>query len=112
MFSVGRANLSLYGSTGAQPRSQIQHHDKFSICEARVGNQELLERAFRLAESGEVANIQELRRALIEDGATLSDLAQFHGRALAQQLSAKIALANARNRKESGVQDSRGPTSG
>jgi hypothetical protein len=55
-----------------------------------VGNQELLERAFRLAESGEVANIQELRHALIADGVSLSDLAQFHGRALSAQLTSKI----------------------
>lgn len=76
-----------------------------------MGNQELLERAFTLAESGEVANIQELRRALIEDGVTLSDLAQFHGRALAHQLSAKIASANKRKRKQAPAQVSRDSTS-
>ena len=61
-----------------------------------MGNQELLERAFSLAGSGEVASIQELRRALIEDGVSLSDLAQFHGRALSAQLSTKIALSQRR----------------
>ena len=61
-----------------------------------MGNQELLERAFRLAESGEVGNIQELRHALMGDGVALSDLAQFHGRALARQLAAKIALSKRR----------------
>jgi hypothetical protein len=61
-----------------------------------VGNQELLERAFSLAESGEIANIQELRQALIGDGVSMSDLAQFHGRALSAQLSRKIILSRRR----------------
>ena len=68
-----------------------------------MGNQELLERAFALAESGEIANIQELRRALIEDGVSLSDLAQFHGRALSAQLSARIASSQKRKRKEAAI---------
>ena len=68
-----------------------------------MGNQELLERAFRLAESGEVASIQELRHALMGEGITLSDLAQFHGRALSTQLSAKIAASNQGKRKRAAV---------
>ena len=58
-----------------------------------MGNQELLERAFSLAESGEVATIQELRHALMKDGVALADLAQFHDRSLARQLCRKIASA-------------------
>lgn len=61
-----------------------------------MGNQELLERAFTLAESGEFASIQELRHALMANGVALSDLAQFHGRALANQLTARIALSQRR----------------
>lgn len=58
-----------------------------------MGNQELLERAFNLAESGEVTSINELCSALMGDGVPLADLAQFHGRALARQLCGKMAAA-------------------
>ncbi|HXR95059.1 MAG TPA: hypothetical protein VN718_04230 [Rhizomicrobium sp.] len=56
-----------------------------------MGNLELLEKAFALADSGEVSNITELRRALVEDGVTMTELQQFHGRALVRQLSSRIA---------------------
>ena len=64
-----------------------------------MGNQELLERAFNLAESGEVASINELCSALMDDGVPLVDLAQFHGRALARQLCGKMASAKRRDAK-------------
>jgi hypothetical protein len=62
-----------------------------NVREARMGNLELLERAFALAESGEVANIDELRQTLMQDGAAIAELEQFHGRALARQLCGRIA---------------------
>lgn len=68
--------------------SQIVHQMKVS-----VGNRELLERAFRLADSGDIRNLTELRKALIEDGLTITELQQFHGRALTRQLSARITGA-------------------
>ena len=58
-----------------------------------MGNLELLERAFNLAESGEVADIDELRQKLLQDGVPIADLEQFRGRALAKQLCAKIRSA-------------------
>jgi hypothetical protein len=64
-----------------------------------VGNRELLEKAFALAESGKVANLNELRRKLMEDGVAISELEQFHGRALARQLCGKIALSKRRKAK-------------
>ena len=64
-----------------------------------VGNLELLEKAFTLAESGAVSSLNELRRKLMEDGITIADLEQFHGRALARQLCGKIALSKRRKRK-------------
>lgn len=64
-----------------------------------MGNLELLEKAFMLAESGEVANLNELRRKLMEQGAAIADLDQFHGRALARQLCSKIASSKRRKHK-------------
>ena len=61
-----------------------------------MGNLELLEKAFALADSGEVASIMELRRALVEGGVTMTELQQFHGRALVRQLSARIAKSRRR----------------
>lgn len=58
-----------------------------------MGNQELLEKAFALADSGEVSSIRELRKALIADGVTMSEIQQFHGPALVRQLSDRIAKA-------------------
>lgn len=58
-----------------------------------MGNLELLERAFNLAESGEVADIDELRHKLLQDGVPIADLEQFRGRALAKQLCGKIRSA-------------------
>lgn len=65
-----------------------------------MGNLELLEKAFSIAESGKVANLNELRRKLLEDGAPLAELEQFHGRALARQLCGKIALSKKRNPRQ------------
>lgn len=61
-----------------------------------MGNHELLEKAFALADSGEVASISELRRALIEGGITMIELQQFHGRALVRQLRERIAKSRKR----------------
>ena len=65
-----------------------------------MGNLELLEKAFILAESGKVTNLNELRRMLMEDGAAVSDLQQFHGRALAKQLCSRIARSKRKRRLE------------
>ena len=64
-----------------------------------MGNLELLEKAFAIADSGEVSNIRELRRALVEDGITILELQQFQGRVLARQLSLRIAKATGRRVK-------------
>ena len=66
----------------------------------RVGNLELLEKAFNLADSGEVSNMIELRRALVADGITMLDLHQFCGRHLNRQLSARIAWSKRKNREQ------------
>jgi hypothetical protein len=63
-----------------------------------LGNLELLEKAFAIADSGEVANVMELRRALVEAGITMTELQQFHGRGLVRQLSARIARSRKRYR--------------
>lgn len=67
-----------------------------------MGNLDLLEKAFALADSGEVTSIVELRTALIEGGITIIDLQQFHGKALVRQLSDRIAKAQ-RTRARIGV---------
>ena len=64
-----------------------------------MGNLELLEKAFSLADSGEVSNMIELRRALIADGITALDLQQFCGRNLNKQLSARIAWSRRKNQQ-------------
>ena len=58
-----------------------------------MSNQELLERAFALAESGSVQSLYELRTMLAKEGYTHAENAQIHG-TLAKQLSAKISAAN------------------
>ena len=63
-----------------------------------MGNLELLERAFSLADSGEVSNIVELRQTLIAEGLTMGELQQFHGRHLSKQLSARIASSRRKNK--------------
>jgi hypothetical protein len=69
---------------------------KHKSSEGLLGNHELLEKAFALADSGEVASISELRRALIEGGITMIELQQFHGRALVRQLRERIAKSRKR----------------
>lgn len=64
-----------------------------------MGNLELLERAFNLAESGEVENIDQLRQTLLQDGVPISDLEQFRGKALSKQLCGKIKSAAKKRRK-------------
>ena len=61
-----------------------------------MGNLELLEKAFAIADSGEVSTVMELRQALIGGGVTITELQQFHGRALVRQLSARIAKSRKR----------------
>ena len=66
-----------------------------------MGNLELLERAFALAESGEITSVQEIREALRKDGTGQIDLIQFQGRALMAQLSGKIDVARHRREESS-----------
>jgi len=61
-----------------------------------MGNLELLERAFALADSGEVKNIHEIREALAQGGISTLGLSQFLGRALKKQLLEKIVVARQR----------------
>ncbi len=58
-----------------------------------MGNQELLERAFALAESGKVRDINDVRISLMREGFRQSDLGQLSGKLLSRQLAAKIASA-------------------
>ena len=72
-----------------------------------MGNIELLEKAFALADSGEVSSIRELRRALIADGITMIELQQFHGRALVRQLCKRIAKSRQHTSYRIGVPSTR-----
>jgi len=56
-------------------------------------NHRLLERAFALAESGEVSGLVELRRKLAEEGYSQWQLEQLAGAALHRQLKAKMDAA-------------------
>jgi hypothetical protein len=56
-------------------------------------NHGLLERAFALAESGEVCGLVELRRKLAEEGYSQWQLEQLAGSALHKQLKAKMDTA-------------------
>ena len=59
-----------------------------------MSNQEFLERAFALAESGTVQSINELRALLSKDGYTYWEVRQLSSPTLSKQLLAKIAAAS------------------
>jgi hypothetical protein len=61
-----------------------------------MGNRELLELAFALAESGKVSDIGDVRARLMREGFTYAELGQFSGSALSRQIIAKIAMAKAK----------------
>jgi len=61
-------------------------------------NHRLLERAFALAESGEVGGLVELRRKLAEEGYSQWQLEQLAGSALHKQLKGKIEAARSLTR--------------
>lgn len=56
-----------------------------------MGNLELLENAFDLAERGKVSNVTELCEKLAQRGASSAQLDQFRCRALGDQLRKRIA---------------------
>jgi hypothetical protein len=58
-----------------------------------MGNRELLERAFALAESGHVHTVKEIRIALMREGFTYFDLGQLSGTTLSKQIAHTIAAA-------------------
>ncbi|HWF64545.1 MAG TPA: hypothetical protein VN685_08045 [Rhizomicrobium sp.] len=64
-----------------------------------MGNLELLEKAFAIADSGEVSNMAELRKMLIASGISVLELQQFHGQALARQLSERISKSAGKRHK-------------
>jgi hypothetical protein len=55
----------------------------------------VLERAFALAEDGTAQSMTHLRACLSGEGFSNTDLLQLQGRALAKQISGKIASAKA-----------------
>src|SRR5215469_6682620 len=58
--------------TDRLPRNCVANPNSLSGCsERRMGNLELLEQAFTLAESGEIETIDQLRQALIANGASV-----------------------------------------
>jgi hypothetical protein len=61
-----------------------------------MGNRELLELAFALAESGKVSDIGDVRSRLMREGFTYAELGQFSGTALSKQIIAKIVVAKAK----------------
>jgi hypothetical protein len=58
-----------------------------------MGNRELLERAFALAESGRVRTIKDIRTTLMREGFTYFDLGQLSGTTLSKQIARAIAAA-------------------
>ena len=58
-----------------------------------MGNRELLETAFALAESGKVSDITDVRTRLMRQGFSYADLGQFSGTTLSKQIIARIASA-------------------
>lgn len=58
-----------------------------------MGNRELLERAFALAESGRVRTVKDIRITLMHEGFTYFDLGQLSGTALSKQIAHAIVSA-------------------
>ena len=57
-------------------------------------SREMLERAFAIAESGEVGSLRDLRQALYSEGFSYSDMAQYlAGTTVTRQLSKKLGSA-------------------
>ena len=63
------------------------------LLSSRMGNRELLERAFALAESGRVRTIKDIRITLMREGFTYFDLGQLSGTTLSKQIAHVIASA-------------------
>ena len=55
---------------------------------------EMIERAFALAESGQVGSLRDLRQALYSEGFSYSDMSQYlAGTTVTRQLSIKLSSA-------------------
>jgi len=59
-------------------------------------NRRLLERAFELARSGDLATVARIRAALVREGYSNFEVNQLALRSLRKQLQSSIALANRR----------------
>lgn len=56
-------------------------------------NQDFIERAFALADTGKYRGINGIRAVLAREGFTLRQLSQLRGKVLAKQIRARIAVA-------------------
>ena len=61
-----------------------------------MGNHDLLERAFALADGGMVRTVDDIRGALLGEGYTQKVVRQLSGPVLSQQLRARIKAAAGR----------------
>ena len=65
-----------------------------------MSNQNFLQRAFELADTGKYARVSDVRSALVREGFSLRQLSQLGGKDLSRQLKARIAAA--RQAKQTG----------
>ena len=56
-----------------------------------MGHRELLERAFALAQSGNIRSVKDIRVTLMREGFTYFDLGQLSGTTLSKQIAHTIA---------------------
>jgi hypothetical protein len=69
-------------------------------------NHEFLKRAFALADSGDVRTIDDVRLALLREGYSNIELSQLSGKALSQQLHARMTAAQSVPKPNSGTNTS------